>query len=192
MASPVLPVAVAPAMTRSGGSGGVGPVTAASLRGYRVPMATDVPEQRQVRRGREARQAARLARAVDTLPYLTRKLPPVEVISDGGPRADRAQRRHPPRDGRHRDRQLPRGGRDLPFGRSRRRRPAGALPARAVPLSSSPPRPRGSSPNAPATPRGRWSSAIPTWSSSRPTARRSCTTSTTAGATRRSRTSATS
>src|SRR5512134_4010103 len=36
------------------------------------------------RRGREARQAARLARAVDTLPYLTRRLPPVEVISDEG------------------------------------------------------------------------------------------------------------
>ncbi len=47
-------------------------------------MATDVPEQRQTRRGREARQAARLARAVDTLPYLTRKLAPVEVISTEG------------------------------------------------------------------------------------------------------------
>jgi trimethylamine--corrinoid protein Co-methyltransferase len=33
------------------------------------------------RRGRDARQAARLARAVDTLPYLTRRLAPVEVIS---------------------------------------------------------------------------------------------------------------
>ena len=36
------------------------------------------------RRGRSARQAARLARAMDTLPYLTRKLPPVEVISTDG------------------------------------------------------------------------------------------------------------
>jgi trimethylamine--corrinoid protein Co-methyltransferase len=36
------------------------------------------------RRGREARQAARLARAVETLPYLTRRLPPVEVISEEG------------------------------------------------------------------------------------------------------------
>ena len=36
------------------------------------------------RRGRTARQAARLARAMDTLPYLTRKLPPVEVISTEG------------------------------------------------------------------------------------------------------------
>jgi len=47
-------------------------------------MATDVPEQRQTRRGREARQAARLARAVETLPYLTRKLAPVEVIATEG------------------------------------------------------------------------------------------------------------
>ena len=37
-----------------------------------------------VRRGREARQAARLARAVETLPYLTRRLAPVEVISTEG------------------------------------------------------------------------------------------------------------
>jgi trimethylamine--corrinoid protein Co-methyltransferase len=37
-----------------------------------------------MRRGREARQAARLARAVDTLPYLTRRLPPVEVIGEEG------------------------------------------------------------------------------------------------------------
>jgi trimethylamine--corrinoid protein Co-methyltransferase len=36
------------------------------------------------RRGRDARQAARLARAVDTLPYLTRRLAPVEVISTEG------------------------------------------------------------------------------------------------------------
>ena len=36
------------------------------------------------RRGRAARQATRLARAMDTLPYLTRKLPPVEVVSADG------------------------------------------------------------------------------------------------------------
>ena len=42
-------------------------------------MATEVPTPRSARRGREARQAARLARAVDALPYLTRTLPPVEV-----------------------------------------------------------------------------------------------------------------
>ena len=36
------------------------------------------------RRGRSARQAARLARAMETLPYLTRKLPPVEVVSTDG------------------------------------------------------------------------------------------------------------
>jgi trimethylamine--corrinoid protein Co-methyltransferase len=34
-----------------------------------------------VRRGRSARQAARLARTTETLPYLTRKLAPVEVVS---------------------------------------------------------------------------------------------------------------
>jgi trimethylamine--corrinoid protein Co-methyltransferase len=36
------------------------------------------------RRGRSARQAARLARAIETLPYLTRTLPPLEVISTDG------------------------------------------------------------------------------------------------------------
>ena len=37
-----------------------------------------------VRRGREARQAERLAQTMDSLPYLTRKLAPVEVISAEG------------------------------------------------------------------------------------------------------------
>jgi trimethylamine--corrinoid protein Co-methyltransferase len=37
-----------------------------------------------VRRGREARQTERLARAMDSLPYLTRVLAPVEVISAEG------------------------------------------------------------------------------------------------------------
>ncbi len=36
------------------------------------------------RRGRSARQAERLARGLETLPYLTRKLAPVEVISTEG------------------------------------------------------------------------------------------------------------
>ncbi len=36
------------------------------------------------RRGRSARQAERLARATEHLPYLTRKLPPVEVVSPEG------------------------------------------------------------------------------------------------------------
>ena len=36
------------------------------------------------RRGRAARQAARLARAIEHEPYLTRTLPPVEVIGEGG------------------------------------------------------------------------------------------------------------
>ena len=33
-----------------------------------------------VRRGRAARQTERLARSMESLPYLTRKLAPVEVI----------------------------------------------------------------------------------------------------------------
>ena len=37
-----------------------------------------------VRRGRAARQSERLARSMETLPYLTRKLAPVEVISAEG------------------------------------------------------------------------------------------------------------
>ncbi len=36
------------------------------------------------RRGRTARQAARLAQALEHLPYLTRELPPVEVVSTAG------------------------------------------------------------------------------------------------------------
>ena len=37
-----------------------------------------------MRRGRSARQAERLARGLDSVPYLTRKLAPVEVISAEG------------------------------------------------------------------------------------------------------------
>ncbi|OGO57205.1 MAG: trimethylamine methyltransferase [Chloroflexi bacterium RBG_16_69_14] len=37
-----------------------------------------------VRRGREARQTERLARSMESLPYLTRKLAPVEVVSPEG------------------------------------------------------------------------------------------------------------
>ena len=47
-------------------------------------MAAPDLEHPAVRRGRAARQSERLARAMDTLPYLTRKLPPVEVISTEG------------------------------------------------------------------------------------------------------------
>ena len=150
------------------------------------------PEQRQVRRGREARQAARLARAVETLPYLTRKLAPVEVISTEG----LEQIEH------NADTLLEQVGIEIvnyPEAVEIFRAAgadvegaAGPLPARDVPLARSRPAPRGSSPSAPATRRGASSSAIRTSSSSRPTARRSSTTSTTAGATRRSRTSATS
>ncbi len=46
--------------------------------------ATERPEPRTERRGRSARQAARLARSLEHLPYLTRELPPVEVISTAG------------------------------------------------------------------------------------------------------------
>jgi trimethylamine---corrinoid protein Co-methyltransferase len=41
-------------------------------------------EPRTARRGRDARHAARLARAIETEPYLTRALPPVEVVSTAG------------------------------------------------------------------------------------------------------------
>ena len=47
-------------------------------------MTASEAEPRIVRRGRAARQTERLARAVDSLPYLTRKLPPVEVVSAEG------------------------------------------------------------------------------------------------------------
>ena len=36
------------------------------------------------RRGRSARHAERLAKALESVPYLTRKLPPVEVLSTEG------------------------------------------------------------------------------------------------------------
>ncbi|MDF2735752.1 MAG: trimethylamine methyltransferase family protein, partial [Chloroflexota bacterium] len=45
---------------------------------------TEAPEPRTGRRGRTARQAERLARSMEHLPYLTRKLPPVEVVSAEG------------------------------------------------------------------------------------------------------------
>ena len=47
-------------------------------------MAVPDLEHPAVRRGRAARQTERLARTMDTLPYLTRTLPPVEVISTEG------------------------------------------------------------------------------------------------------------
>src|SRR5690242_19270249 len=48
------------------------------------PMTVSDPEPRAVRRGREARQAARLARAIESEPYLTRRLAPLEVVSAEG------------------------------------------------------------------------------------------------------------
>src|SRR6476659_3739218 len=47
-------------------------------------MAVPDLEHPSVRRGRAARQSERLARAMDTVPYLTRTLQPVEVISTEG------------------------------------------------------------------------------------------------------------
>ncbi|HEY8439507.1 MAG TPA: trimethylamine methyltransferase family protein [Candidatus Limnocylindrales bacterium] len=47
-------------------------------------MTVENAEPRVVRRGRDARQAARLARAVASEPYLTRELRPVEVVSVEG------------------------------------------------------------------------------------------------------------
>ena len=47
-------------------------------------MAIPDVERPPARRGREARQAARLAQSLESLPYLTRKLAPVEVISTEG------------------------------------------------------------------------------------------------------------
>src|SRR6476620_12290105 len=48
-------------------------------------MATEqIAHSAPVRRGRSARQAERLARAMESVPYLTRKLPPVEVLSTDG------------------------------------------------------------------------------------------------------------
>ena len=47
-------------------------------------MAVDHAADSVIRRGRSARQAARLAHAIEQLPYLTRRLAPVEVISTEG------------------------------------------------------------------------------------------------------------
>ncbi len=47
-------------------------------------MTTPDVDPRAVRRGRSARQEARLSKAAESLPYLTRKLAPVEVISTEG------------------------------------------------------------------------------------------------------------
>lgn len=47
-------------------------------------MTTDEITQQGGRRGRTARQAARLAQSLESLPYLTRRLAPVEVVSAEG------------------------------------------------------------------------------------------------------------
>ena len=48
------------------------------------PMTTTDVEHAGARRGRSARQAERLARGLESVPYLTRKLDPVQVISTEG------------------------------------------------------------------------------------------------------------
>ena len=47
-------------------------------------MTLQPPQPTTLRRGRAARQTERLAHALETLPYLTRKLPPVEVVTSEG------------------------------------------------------------------------------------------------------------
>ena len=137
-------------------------------------------------------RAERLARTLDTLPYLTRKLAPVEVISTEGLEQIEANA----------DTLLEQVGIEIvnfpeaveifrgagaDVEGQRVRFPRGmcrSLVTATAPRDLHPARPQ------PGPERRR--SAIRTWSSCRPTARRSSTTSTTAGATRRSRTSATS
>ena len=58
--------------------------------------------------GRAGRQAARAASAPERVPYITRTLPPFEVLTEEGLEIDRAQRRHDPGAGGHR---LPRRAR---------------------------------------------------------------------------------
>ncbi len=114
-------------------------------------MAVPDLEHPAVRRGRAARQTERLARTMDTLPYLTRKLPPVEVISTEG----LEQIEH------NADTLLEEVGIEIVNfpeaveifrGGRRRRRGLSASASRAAcaARSSRPPR-RGSSPSAPAT-----------------------------------------
>ena len=145
-----------------------------------------------VRRGRAARQSERLARTMDTLPYLTRKLAPVEVISAEGLEQIEANA----------DTLLEQVGIEIvnfpeateifrgagaDVEGQRVRFPRGMC--RSLVQATAP---RIFTQRARNEARSVQSSAIRTWSSSRPTAHRSSTTSTTGGATRRSRTSGTS
>ena len=83
--------------------------------------------------GREAKRAARSARAGVSMPYITRKIGVLRGAGRGGARDDRAQCRHHPRGNRHRVPRRSRGDRGLEGGRRRDRRRARALSARHVP-----------------------------------------------------------
>ena len=144
------------------------------------------------RRGRSARQAERLARGLESVPYLTRKLDPVQVISTEGletieHNADTLLEEvgieivnYPEAVEIFRSAGADADGTRVRFPRGLCRSLINATAPRIFTQ-----RARNEA-------RSASSSAIRTWSSCRPTARRSSTTWTTAGATRRSRTSATS
>ena len=83
--------------------------------------------------GRAARQAARLSAVVESVPFLTRTLAPLEVLSDEGLSAAGGERGHDPRAGRDRLPRCARRARALPRRRRGDRRRAGALSARHVP-----------------------------------------------------------
>ena len=144
------------------------------------------------RRGRSARHAERLAKAMESVPYLTRKLPPVEVLSTDGLEAIEYNADTLLQEVGIEIVNFPeaveifRGaGADVQGTRVRFERghvPPARPGDRPALLHAGRAQPR----------RAASSSATRTWSSSRPTARRSSTTSTRAAATRRSRTSATS
>ena len=143
--------------------------------------------------GRAARQALRLAAHAEHVPFLTRKLAPFEVLGEEGLVAHRGERRHDPR-------------RRSASSSAATRRRSGCCATPAPTWTASRVRfPRGMcrrivQASAPRqftqyarNPRRATSrSAGCTRSSPRTTARRSCATSTAAGATARSRTSATS
>ncbi len=142
--------------------------------------------------GRAGRQASRAAAVVDREPFLTRTLKPVELVSAEGLEILE----------HNADTILEEVGvevRDYPSAREavrrrrrRRRRQPGAVPARACAARSCRRPRRPCTPSTPATPPTTCRS-VATPPCSRPTtARRSCTTSTAAAATRRSRTSRTS
>ena len=85
--------------------------------------------------GRAARQAARLHAQVERVPFLTRTLAPVEVLSDEGLALARGERRPDPRGGGDRVPRRARRARALRGSGRGRRRGARPVPARPVPLA---------------------------------------------------------